>query len=122
MPSEPVLVGSSGTAVMSGCPGRPSIRRRRCSLSKSSLPTAASTAYTAGASWPLEEKQTSSPSRISRCSHDSRSMTENDVPMWPEPASMIDDSALIRDASATACARTTGSSIARSRSSASGPT
>ncbi len=44
-------------------------------------------------------------------------MTLNDVPMWPEPASMIDDSALMRQASANALARATGSSIARMPSS-----
>ena len=42
--------------------------------------------------------------------------------MCPEPASMIELSALMRQASATAAARATGSSIARSLLSASGPT
>jgi hypothetical protein len=51
------------------------------------------------------------------------SSTENDVPMCPEPASMMLDRALIRHASATAAARATGSSSsARMRSSSAGGT
>jgi len=51
------------------------------------------------------------------------SRTENDVPMCPEPASMMLDSVLIRQASANAAARATGSSMsARMRSSSGGGT
>ncbi len=49
-------------------------------------------------------------------------MTLKDVPMWPEPASMIDDRALTRDASAKAAARSTGSPSARMRASSAGGT
>ena len=45
---------------------------------------------------------------------------EKVVPMWPEPASMIAESALMRQASANAAARATGSSSARMRSSSPG--
>jgi hypothetical protein len=50
------------------------------------------------------------------------SSTLNDVPMCPEPDSMMLDRALIRHASANAAARATGSSSARMRCSSSGPT
>ena len=50
------------------------------------------------------------------------SATLNDVPMWPEPASMMLESALMRFASANAAARVTGSSSARMRSSSAGGT
>ena len=51
------------------------------------------------------------------------SSTLKRVPMWPEPASMIIDSALMRQASANAAARSTGSlELARMRSSSAGGT
>ena len=56
MPSEPVLVTTWGVVRTSGCPGRPPRRRSWWIRSKSSLPSAISSAYSAGASWPLEEK------------------------------------------------------------------
>jgi hypothetical protein len=42
--------------------------------------------------------------------------------MWPEPASMMLESALIRQASANAAARASGSSSVRMRSSSAGGT
>ncbi len=76
MPSEPVLVGTSGTA----CDVRVARAGRRAGAAGGAARSracrrAASTAYTAGASWPLEEKQTSSPSSTSRCSQARMSMT-----------------------------------------------
>ena len=50
------------------------------------------------------------------------SSTLNEVPMCPEPASMIELSALIRDASAKAAARRARSSMARMASSSAAPT
>ena len=55
MPSEPVLVATKGVPT-SGCPGSP-LRRRSCgNRSKPSFSMPISSEYSAGASWPFDEK------------------------------------------------------------------
>jgi hypothetical protein len=81
-----------------------------------------STAYSAGASWPLEEKkmsQFSGPLSRSRNSLRNNQLIHSSelklVPMWPDHAPAIIDSALIRASAANARALTTGEPAAPRR-------
>ena len=115
MPSEPVLVAMNGVPT-SGWPGSPFNWRSFGSRSKPSFSIAISSEYSAGASWPFDEKYTSASSRppfgSRRCSVHSQVMMSVELklePMWPEPACMIMNSVLMRHRSATSSARATGS-------------
>ncbi len=95
IPSEPVFAAMNGVST-SGCPGRPPRRRKRWSSVKSSFSRAIRSEYSAGTSWPFDEKYTSASGAPLLASRNSsvhsqviKSVELKLDPICPEPAFMI---------------------------------
>ena len=96
MPSDPVLAAMNGVST-SGWPGSPANGAGWCSRSKSSFSSAISSEYSAGASWPFDEKYHvgagAAAVRVAQVlgpqPGDQMSVELKLDPMWPDPAFMI---------------------------------